>query len=156
MSCKQDHSYTLQLVKKTFCKLSPHVTICRRAATNCVTWKMASAHNHLSLLQGFPKFRFCSYIYPPINILTPAKNQVLLSSWMQALRKFYYNMQFISFMGPSLLLVAFGSQYLAEATAKAKYQSHFWSPTLHGAECPECPFPVNYEHWISFPPPPFS
>lgn len=34
-------------------------------------------------------------------------------------------MQFISFMGPSLLLVAFGSQYLAEATAKAKYQSHF-------------------------------
>lgn len=43
----------------------------------------------LSLLSGIPKLRFCSYIYQHGNILTLDKNQVLLSSGLQALREFY-------------------------------------------------------------------
>lgn len=44
---------------------------------------------------------------------------------MQVLRKYYYKLQFISFSGASLVLVAFEPMYLVESSANAKYHNHF-------------------------------
>lgn len=80
---------------------------------------MASTHSYLSLL------RFSKMYILQFCLSISAKNQTVLSSRMQVLRKYYYKLQFISFSGASLVLVAFEPMYLVESSANAKYHNHF-------------------------------
>lgn len=153
VSCKQNHSHTLQLVKKIFSMPSPHVTICRTAATNRVRWKMASTHSYLALLR-FSRIYILQLYLSTCHVLTPPKSRFYCFQRMQVLRKYYYIKQFISFTGASLLLVAFGPTYLAESTANARYHKHASSLALNGAEHPVMHISHKLQalHFFSFQP----
>lgn len=85
---------------------------------------MASTHSYLSLVR-FSKMYILQFCLFTCHVFNSAKNQTVLSSRMQILRKYYYKLQFISFSGASLVLVAFEPMYLAEFSASAKYHNHF-------------------------------
>lgn len=107
----------------------------------------------LSPLKVFQNLYF-AVIFIHLSCFDSCQKQILVSTRMQVLRKYYYIKQFISFTGASLLLVAFGPTYLAESTANARYRKHFPSLALNGVEHPVMPISSKLQalHFFSLQP----